>query len=301
MTVLINVVLPIFVVAGVAALARARLALDVPTLSRAAFYLFAPALVFDSLTTSDAGGLVLAQMAAVVVALTAILWAIGALAARLLRLEGPTRAAFLNALLLVNAGNYGLPANLFAFGQPGLVRAALYMTVNSVLSSSLGVYLGASSRATVWTALKRVAKVPLVYAVLAGLAVNLAAWPVPEPLAKAISLLGQATVPVMLAVLGITLADTFRQGARAERLPALATLTLLRLILAPALAFLLAGWLGLSELSRNVAVLESAMPSAVMTLILATEFEADAAFAALCVLVTTVGSLLTITLLLNLL
>jgi predicted permease len=50
MTLLINVVLPIFVVAGLAALAQRRLHLDVPTLSRGAFYLFAPALVFDSLT-----------------------------------------------------------------------------------------------------------------------------------------------------------------------------------------------------------------------------------------------------------
>jgi predicted permease len=301
MTLLINVVLPIFVVAGLAALAQRRLHLDVPTLSRGAFYLFAPALVFDSLTNSDVGGMVLLQMAAVVLALTAILWAVGAVATRILRLEGPTRAAFLNAVLLVNAGNYGLPVNLFAFGQAGLVRAALYLTVNSVLSSSLGVYLGASSAASVWTALKRVAGVPLVYAALLGLVLNLAGWVVPEPLAKAIGLLGQASVPVMLAVLGITLAETLRQGTETRCLPALAMVTVLRLLVSPLLAFLLAGLVGMDDLARNVTVLESAMPSAVMTIILATEFEADSAFAALCVLGTTVGSLVTVTLLLNLL
>jgi len=301
MSVLINVVLPIFAVAGLAALAQARLRLDVATLSRSAFYLFAPALVFDSLTNSDVGGLVLLQMAAVVVALTAILWALGALLAPLLHLEGPTRAAFLNAILLVNAGNYGLPVNLFAFGPAGLARAALYLTVNSVLSSSVGVYLGASSGASVWTALKRVARVPLVYAALAGLVLNLAGWPVPEPLAKAIGLLGQASVPVMLTMLGITLAETFQQGAETRCLPALGVVTAMRLILSPILAFFLAGWLGMDDLARNVTVLESAMPSAVMTIILATEFEADSAFAALCVLGTTLGSLVTVTLLLNLL
>ena len=301
MTVLINVVLPIFAVAGLAALAQARLRLDPATLSRSAFYLFGPALVFDSLTTSDVGGLVLLQMAAVVVALTAILWVLGAVVARLLRLEGPTRAAFLNAILLVNAGNYGLPVNLFAFGPAGLARAALYLTVNSVLSSSVGVYLGASSGASVWTALKRVARVPLVYAAAAGLIVNLAGWTVPEPLAKAINLLGQASVPVMLAVLGIALAETFQQGVQSRCLPALGAVTALRLVLSPLLAFLLAGWLGLDGLARDVTVLESAMPSAVMTIILAAEFEADRAFAALCVLGTTLGSLVTVTLLLNLL
>lgn len=301
MTVLINVVLPVFLVAGLAALAQLRLRLDVATLSRAAFYLFAPALVFDSLTNSDVGGSVLLQIAAVIVALTAILWAVGALAAWLLRLQGPTRAAFLNAILLANAGNYGLPVNLFAFGPAGLARAVLYLTVHSMLSSGLGVYIGAKSGTTIWTALKRVASVPLVYAAVAGLVVNLAGWPVPEPVAKAINLLGQASVPVMLVVMGINLAQAFRQGTQADCLPALAAATALRLILSPAVAFVLAGLVGLDDLARNVTVLQAAMPSAVMTIILATEFDADASFAALCVLVTTLASLVTVTLLLTLL
>jgi predicted permease len=300
-TVLINVVLPVFLVAGLAALAQLRLRLDVATLSRGAFYLFVPALVFDSLTNSDVGGQVLLQIAAVIVLLAAILWAIGALAARILRLQGPTRAAFLNAILLANVGNYGLPVNLFAFGPAGLARAVLYLTVHTMLSSGLGVYVSARSGTTLWNALKRVGRVPLVYGALAGIVVNLAGWPVPEPLAKAIGLLAQASVPVMLVVMGINLAQTFRQGTETECLPALATATALRLLLSPALAFLLAGLVGLGDLARNVTVLQSAMPSAVMTIILATEFDADASFAALGVLVTTLVSLVTVTLLLTLL
>ncbi len=301
MTVLINVVLPIFLVAGLAALAQTRLRLNVAILSKAVFYLFGPALVFDSLTNSDVGGLILLQIAAVVVALTAILWAIGSVAAWLLRLAGPTRAAFLNAILLANAGNYGLSVNLFAFGPAGLARAVLYFTVHGMLSSGLGVYLSARGGTTAGVALKRVASVPLVYGALAGLVVNLAGVSVPEPLAKAISLLGQASIPVMLVVMGITLAQTFRQGAQTECLPALATTTAIRLILSPALAWLLAGLVGLSGLTRDVVVLESAMPSAVMTVILATEFGADAPFAALCVLGTTLASLVTVTVLLTVL
>ena len=301
MTALLNVVLPIFLAAAAAALAQRRLRLNVATLSRSAFYLFAPALVFDSLANSDVGGQVLLQITAVVVALTAVLWAAGALAARILRLKGPTRASFVTCILLANAGNYGLPVNLFAFGPAGLALAVLYLTVHSMLSSGLGVYISARSGTTIWTALQRVARVPLVYGALAGLVVNLAGWSLPEPVAKAISLLGQASIPVMLVVLGINLAQTFRDGTDIKCLPALATAMALRLILSPVLAFLLAGLVGLDELARNVTVLQSAMPSAVMTIILATEFEADAPFAALCVLGTTLASLVTVTLLLNLL
>jgi len=83
--------------------------------------------------------------------------------------------------------------------------------------------------------------------------------------------------------------------------PALAAVAILRLIVAPALAALLAGLVGLEGLARDVTVLESAMPTAVITTILATEFDSDPPFAALCVLVTTLASLLTLTILLNLL
>jgi predicted permease len=125
MTILFNVVLPVLLVAGVAALAQSYLRVDIRSISRVAFYLFSPALVFDSLANSSVGGAEFAQIAATLLLTTLVLWVVGTVAARLLRLEGPTRSSFLMALLLMNAGNYGLPATLFAFGEEGLSRAAL--------------------------------------------------------------------------------------------------------------------------------------------------------------------------------
>jgi predicted permease len=142
---------------------------------------------------------------------------------------------------------------------------------------------------------------PLLHATILGLLLNLGDLTVPEPLAKAIHLIGQAAVPAMLLVLGVRLAETFQNRQRMVRLPALGAVTVLRLIVAPALAWLFAGLVGLNGLARNVSVLETAMPTAVMTTILATEFDSDAPFAALCVVVTTLVSLPTVAILLNLL
>jgi predicted permease len=299
MSVLVNVVLPVFLVVGVAALAQNRLRLDAQTLSRAVFYLFGPALVFDSLVASDVSGQQFGQISAVLILSTLVLWILGALAARLLRLQGPTQAAFLAAILLMNAGNYGLSVTFFAFGQEGLSRAALYFTVSALFSASLGVYLTARGRAPARLALARVARVPLAYAAILGLVFNLGNLTMPEPLLKAIHLLGQASIPTMLMVLGIKLAETFRSRQHALPLPALATVAAMRLLLAPAIAWAAAWILGLESLARDVVVLESAMPTAVITTILATEFESDPAFASLCVLLTTLASLPTVTILLN--
>ncbi len=301
MSVLIQVVLPVFLVAGIAGLAHLRLHFDVDTLSRSVFYLFAPALVFDSLVASDVSGEVFGQIALVIIAITLVLWALAAGLARLLRLEGPTQAAFLVAVVLMNAGNFGLPLSLFAFGEAGLARATLYFAVSAMLSASLGVYLNARGQLSPWAALKRVFGMPLTYAAALGLALNLTHLAVPEPLLKSIHLLGQASVPVMLAVLGVKLAGTFRRERSAFNLPALGAVAVLRLLVAPALAWLAAMAIGLSDLALDAAVLQSAMPTAVITTILSTEFDSDPPFAALCVLVTTLGSLVTVTLLLNVL
>ena len=301
MAVLVNIILPVLLVVGTAALAQTRLRLDTRTLSRAAFYLFAPALVFDSLASSDVGGREFGQMTAVLILTTLALWALAAFVARLLHLEGPTQATFLIAILLMNAGNYGLSVNLFAFGEAGLTRASLYFVGSALLSASLGVYLSARGRATARLALRRMLSMPLLYAAILGLVFNLGGLTIPEALAKAIHVLGQASVPIMLVVLGVRLAETFQSRQRMVHLPALGVVAVLRLIVAPALAWLFASLMGLHGLARDVSVLETAMPTAVMATILATEFDSDASFAALSVMVTTLLSLPTVTILLNLL
>jgi predicted permease len=209
------------------------------------------------------------------------------------------RAAFLTAILVINAGNYGLSINLFAFGEPGLARASLYFTVNALVGMTLGVYLAARGRVSPRLALRRVLGVPLAYAAVLGLVLNLGNLAPPEPLQRAIHLLGQASVPTMLLVLGAKLVEAHHHRQQTLHLPALGAVTVMRLLLAPAVAWAAATVIGLQGLTLDVVVLQSAMPTAVVSTILATEFETEPPFAALCVLVTTLLSLFTITLLLN--
>ncbi|MDQ7028303.1 MAG: AEC family transporter [Ardenticatenia bacterium] len=299
MSVLLNVVLPVFLTAGVAAVVQPRLRLDVRTVSRASFYLFSPALVLDALMQSRVGGHEFAQIAAVLVMTTGVLWATSAIVSRYLGLDGPTRSAFLVAVLLMNAGNFGLPVSLFAFGEEGLARATVYFTVSALLSSSLGVYLAARGRATATMALKRVYSVPIVYAALLGGLINFTGVTLPEPLFKVVRLLGQAAVPVMLTVLGIQLVATFQGRTPLTHVRALGAVALLRLLVAPSVALAVSGLLGLNPFTARVVTLQSAMPTAVMTTILATEFDTNPPFMAMSVFFTTALSLLTIVLLLN--
>jgi predicted permease len=194
--------------------------------------------------------------------------------------------------VFVNAGNYGLSVNLFAFGQAGLERAALFFTVSALLTHSVGVYLASRGQASGLDALRNIFKVPVVYGVSAGFVVNLAAMTVPEPVAKAVDLLGRASVPLMLLLVGIQLAKTSLAG----ELKLIGLATFVRLVVAPAVAFILAAWLGLTGVTRRACVTEASMPSAVTTTILATEFEAEPQFVAGVVFVSTLASVITLTL-----
>ena len=300
MVVLVNVILPVFLVAGVTAVAQLRLKLDNRVLARAAFYLLSPAMVIDSLVNSDVGGAEYGRIAAALLLTVAVLWALGEVAARALRLDGSTRAAFLVAVILMNSGNYGMPVNLFAFGEPGLARAALCVTVNAVITATLGVYLVARGQAAVGReALRRVLSVPAIYAAVVGLTINLAGWTLPETVLKAVHLLRQGFVPVSLLVLGIQIVQTFREHHELSHVSALIAVIVGRLLVAPVVARVAGGLVGLNGLSRDVVMLEMATPVAIMSLVLAHEFKSNASFAALCILVTTFSSLVTVTLWLN--
>jgi hypothetical protein len=75
----------------------------------------------------------------------------------------------------------------------------------------------------------------------------------------------------------------------------------MRLLVSPLLAFLLIPLFGLVGPARQALILEAAMPTAVLTTVLATEFNAEPSFVSATVLVTTLLTPLTLTPLLALL
>jgi predicted permease len=292
-----KVILPVFIIIALGYLLERRLSLDVRPISQVIFYALGPCLVFSSTATSSVSGTDIWKIVYFALLTTLAMGLLSWAMARALRFSQTVESAFLLTTLFINAGNYGLPVNLFAFGQDGLERAAIFFTVSALLTSSVGVYLASRGQASGLDALRNVFKVPIVYGALAGFVVNLAAITVPEPVAKAVDLVGGASVPLMLLLVGVQLAKTSSAG----ELKVIGLATFMRLVAAPAVALVLAAWLGLTGVTRQVCVIQASMPTAVTTTILATEFEAEPQFVASVVFVSTLVSVMTLTLLLALL
>lgn len=119
--------------------------------------------------------------------------------ARLLKVDAKT---FLPPMMFNNSGNMGLPLAVLAFGEAALPAAVVLFLVENLLHFSLGVWMldHRARLVTLW-------RMPMMLAALAGLAVSLsgvALWP---PLATAIRMLGDISIPLLLFTLGVRLAE----------------------------------------------------------------------------------------------
>jgi predicted permease len=298
-----DVILPIFLVIGLAALLGWRFKPNPRTLSTLLIYLFTPALVLRGLSESALEADELWQISALVLGMTLIMWLVGWLIARALKLDHKTTSAFLLTVTLLNTGNYGIPLNRFAFGPEGEARAVVCYAISAIAANTLGVYLVSSGSAPPGKALMNVFKVPLPYAAALGIVLNLtgsdllAEGGALEPAGKAVDLLADAAVPGMLALLGIQLVRTSIKG----RIGPILAATGARLVIAPVIAFPLAALIGLSGITRQVGIIEVSISTAVMSIALATEFDSDTEFTSAVILTTTFASVVTLSILLTIL
>jgi hypothetical protein len=291
-----NNILPIFLIVGLGFALKRTLDFEIKPISHTIFYILSPCLAFSSLYQSSLGGWEFWEIPSFVLVLTLVLWSISWAVTRALRLDKAMESAFLLTTLFVNAGNYGLSLIFLTFGEKALSRAVIYLLINTLLLNTAGVYLASRGRKERGCALFNILKVPLVYAASLAILLNLSHIRLPNPLLRAVNTIGKAAIPLMLLLLGMQLAKTpFFWRKKGVFLAAS-----IRLVLAPILAFLLASWLGLSETSRLVCVVEASMPTAVMTCILASQFDLLPDFITSVVFLSTLASPLTLTLLIAL-
>ena len=269
LTVLTQNIFPIFVVAGLGYLVQRQVGLDKRTLSSIVFYCLSPALVFSSLVNSELPVAELGGMALFALLTILLVGVIGLMLARLLRFSRIETAAFLIVLMFVNGGNYGMTLNLLRYGQDGLARAVVYYMTSTVLAYTIGVLIASMGRLPWRAALRRILLLPPLHAAVFAVIVYLYNIPIPAPLLRGIDVAGAGAIPVMLILLGMQMADLRGRARWRLAIPAIST----RLLLGPAVGLLVASSIGLTGLTRSVAIIEASMPTAVFSIILATEFD----------------------------
>ena len=290
-------VLPVLLIGGLGYLVGRARSLDLAPITSLTVLVLAPAIVFDSFARAVLPRDLLSRLVLHVALQLAAVWLLTVVVARLVGWRGPAQGAFLLATLFANAGNVGLPLALFAFGPDGLAIAGGWFAIMSIGSSTIAPYLAARARVGVRGALARMGRQPIIYAVAAGVTVNLSGWSLPGPVANASRLLAGGAVALMLLLVGLQLA---RLAVR-EEAPGAALATAIRLVAVPPIAWAVGRLVGLEGMALAVAVLQASTPTAVTSALWALEFDARPALVSAAVVLSTVASVLTLTVLLALL
>lgn len=300
-----QILLPIVVVVGLGYLLRRKVSLDVRSVNRMSIYLFSPTLIFVSLVQVKIASTEAVQISLFMLLFVLSIGGLTLLGCRLHGQDAASTAALMLCAMFMNTGNYGLPVSRFAFGEAGFQVAVLFFVVQAILGQTLAVYIAASGQGEGWwQSLKRLLQMPQVYAVLAALVVRVVDIQ-PDPqgtrivdeLFHGLALLSEASVPLLLVVLGMQLAEA--EGISEGRWVALATG--LRLVVSIPLAVGLVWLLGLEGLPAKLAILLTSMPTAVNMIILAVEFDLRPTFVSNVVTASTLASVLSLTLLLTVL
>jgi len=256
------------------------------------YYLLLPALILSVLWEAPLGmetvGIALSAAGGVLLML-GITWLV-------LRLVGAVPATTGTVLLAAswpNATYLGLPVLEASFGEWARRVAIQYdlfacfpllMTVGILVARHYG------NQGVSENPLKTLFKVPPLWAALAAVALNVSGIQPPTALADLLGSLGESVPPLMLLALGMSL--TWESGGRGM-LPLAVLILALQLAVQPAAVSLLAAGIGLSgELYRAV-VVEAAMPTMVLGVVLCDRYGLDTALYAKAVTLTTAVSLVT--------
>ena len=246
-----------------------------PRMERLIYFLLFPAMLVATLASADVSQVPVARLALALLGSMALfaglLWGLR----RHLRLEAAAFTSVFQGALRFNT-YVGVAGAAALHGSAGAtvaaVAVALMIPVVNVLcvtSFIVAGTLGSSSLARSFTAL---ARNPLILACLVGIGLNLSGIGLPGWSGEALALLGRAALPLGLVAVGVAL----RPAALMRLDRGVWTANLIKLVLVPATALALALLLNLDPVSRDVAVLFAALPTATSAYILSRQLGGDA-------------------------
>ncbi len=201
---------------------------------------------------------------------------------------GPTFGVMILAAAYGNVTYLGLPVITEMLGSEHGYVAILYdLLASTPLLLTAGVFLsaryGSGKTVSLAESLKRVIMLPPLWAVAAGIAVRLSGVALPQLVLDTAGLMGRAVIPIMTFTVGLAL--DFRD---VKRLPMAIPALVIKLFLAPVLAWAIGLRLGITGKALQAVTIEGAMPVMVLSLVIADELDLDVAIAAACIAVSTV-------------
>ena len=287
MDAILGSVLPVGLIITIGYFAGKNLSLEQSTLSQLSVYVLSPALVINGLYRTEVSGGNLLRLLLGYASISIILYCLVLILGYLFRLSSEDSRSLFAIVLCPNNGNMGLSIVAFALGEAGLERAIIYMIGSSIFL--FGVLPGILKGRGLLMGMKMTWKLPLFWSILIGASLHLSQIKLPFNLDTSIQWLGMSAIPMALIILGMQLGKTEFSFSLPE-----IGFSLIKLTIAPLVAYGVAVALNLTGLDLQVLVLQTCMPTAVNTLIITKEFGGNATMVARTIIISTLISFATI-------
>jgi len=299
MTEIVSKVLTFFVLIGIGfILRRTNLVDDLFTkgVSRFVLYVTLPALIVDSMNFGYSyevfSNAVILLMAGGVLYL--ILWFVGVVSSRILKLTGDSRSVFLYAVLFGNVAYMGYPVVELIIGNEGVFYSAVFNIWFNVLTWTVGVQI--MSREAGFSTRKSFLN-PGMISVCIGLILFFTPLKLPLFLDEALALLGESTIPLAMVVAGIILGNAKLSTVLKSR--TVIFYSIVKLCVAPVIVFFLLSVVEMPAMVEKILIIMSAMPAAANTSIFARIFDSDYELSSKLIASSTLFSLITIPLIIS--
>ncbi|MCC7553662.1 MAG: AEC family transporter [Methanobacteriaceae archaeon] len=199
-------------------------------------------------------------------------------------------------ILISNTAFLGFPVNLGVFGHDGLIRAIFCDMGTLFIFLSLSFILFLIFGGTIKDAIKKIILFPPLWAVMLGITFNLLDLQIGQIPTNVITYLSGGAIPLIMISLGLSLKfDGLMWNKKM-----IAFTSIFKLLIFPTIAFFIINFFNISNLEYNVALVEAAMPSGMLTLVLAITYDLDIRLTSDCILFNTLFSLITLPILISL-
>lgn len=287
-----EILLPIFVIMFLGYWMQKKFQLNVQTLARLNIYFLVPGFIFVKLYSTTISMGLFGNILGFFVLYVVVLYVISHFIGKMIRLEKGEKTTFSNSVMFFNSGNYGVPVNDLVFKSDPFAMSiqVIMLTLQNIFLFSYGIFSLQSVRVGKLQAALGYFKMPVLYAMLAGVSLNYFNVPIPSFIWVPANYIANAMIAMALFTLGA-------QVAQIKFTSTLSTLyysLTLRLAIGPLIALAIIYIFKVDGITAQALFIGSAMPTSVNSAVIAQEYDNHPDLAAQIVLFSTLVSAVTV-------
>lgn len=259
----------LFIVVGFAAKAFFKEKIDARTVTLLSVYFLQVFLTFWGLLKRPIDPTLLSAPA-LYLAITLGTLLLSALLAYRLFADPKERSIATVAALIGNTGNLGIPLGIALFGEQSIPYTTVINLANVLFVYSFGVFFYSRGNFDIRTSLLNVLKLPILWAALIAIALNLAGYRPGETVNKTLMMGAYASMVIQLILFGIYLREA---GLTRMNVRLIGWVSSVKFLVIPGLTFLALQFVPLDPMIKGILFMEMIMPLAVANVNLAALYD----------------------------